>query len=115
MLRLAIGGLSHLAATPAGRQHVIGSKAIEAVMLGMRAHGSDAQVLDEACRFVAALAYGGADGRRAAIEAKADEMLAVAVKRFGGAAQYAQTVSMAKTILDKLNAAKESPRVEDIS
>lgn len=102
VLRLAVGGLSHLASTEAGRQHVLGSPATTAVVTAMRAHASDVSVLDEACRFVAALAYGGPAGRRAALDAKADEMLGQAVSRFGGAPKYAEVVSMARTIIVQL-------------
>ena len=103
VLRLAIGGLVHLAQKEAGRVHVIGCPAAcEAVVAGMRAHGSEPSVLDEACRFIAALAYGGPAGRRAALDGKADEALQRAIGRFGGAKQYAEPVAMARTILAQL-------------
>ena len=114
MLRLAIGTLVHLAQTAAGRAHVLRSSATSAVVTGMRAHSSDTKVLDEACRFIAALAYGGPEGRRAALDVGADEMLARAARRFGGAAQYAEMVAMAKTIhaqLQKGHAEKDGEAV----
>ena len=111
VLRLAVGTLSHLAQSPAGREHVVRCpQATEAVVLGVRAHGSEPAVLDEACRFVAALAYGGADGRRAALEAKADEALRTAITRFGGAAQFAEVVEMAKTVVAKLDTGRAEAR-----
>jgi hypothetical protein len=139
VLRLALGCLSHLAGAETGRSHVIGSRATAAVVLAMRAHGSDVpihgshsgrtlhcsralfppwrvhcvrccliwqvSILDEACRFVAALAYGGPSGRRAALDAKADTMLRTAIKRFGGEPSFAQVLEMAKVILKQLETA----------
>lgn len=102
MLRLSIGALVQLAQVEAGRRHVIGSKAIAAVVVGMRAHASDAAVLDEGCYFIAALAYGGREGRKAANEAGMGEVLNQAIRRFGGKPSHAKTVEMAKTILARL-------------
>ena len=106
VLRLSVGALSHLAATDAGRTHVIKSKASEAVVLSMRAHMSEPEVLDECCRYIAALAYGGAEGRKAALDAKADEILKVAIARFGKVAKFAEAIEMAKVIATQLEKAR---------
>lgn len=102
VLRLSLGALTQLAQKEAGLNFVLATpEAASAVVLGIRAHGSDATVLHEACLFIAALAYGGPRGRRAALGAGCVEVLRVAIRRFTSA-QYKQTVSMAKTIVEKL-------------
>ena len=85
---------------------MIKSKASEAVVLSMRAHMSEPEVLDECCRYIAALAYGGAEGRKAALDAKADEILKVAIARFGKVAKFAEAIEMAKVIATQLEKAR---------
>jgi hypothetical protein len=102
VLRLVIGALAQLGQRESGRKHVIASPAPSAVVLGIRAHASDAVVCDEACYFLASLVYGGREGRQAALDAGADESLRMIARRFGGKATHEKTVSMAKTILARL-------------
>ena len=102
VLRLTIGALSQLSQVEAGRRFVIDSDAPAAVATGMRAHASDVVVLQESCFFIAALAYGGDEGRKAANDAGLDSLLAMAIKRFGGTPSHAKTIEMAKTIVARL-------------
>ena len=91
VLRLTIGALAQLCQVHAGRRHVLTSDAARAVVLGIRAHASDAAVASEACYFLAAIAYGGRDARQAALDAGADEALMVIARRFKGKASHQQT------------------------
>lgn len=106
VLRLSIGALAQLAQEDAGRKHVIDSQVTRAVVLGIRAHASDALVCHEACFFIAALAYGGRAGRQACLEAGAQKVLKMVARRFRGKATHDQTVSMANTIVERLEQGK---------
>ena len=99
---MTLDGDHCLAQVQAGRHYVLASQVTEAVVLGMRAHGSEVVVFDEGCYFVAALAYGGPEARKVALDAKADMQLASCVRRFGSKRSHAKTVDMARTIWQQL-------------
>ena len=113
VLRLTIGALSQLSQVEAGRKHVIDSEAPKAVILGIRAHASDPVVCHEACFFLAALVYGGPEGRRAAVDAGAEAVLQMICKRFKEKRSHEKTVAMAKTIVERLQQAITTGELRD--
>ena len=113
VLRLTIGALSQLSQVEAGRKHVIASEAPRAVILGIRAHASDPVVCHEACFFLAALVYGGIEGRQAAVNAGAPAILQMILQRFKDKKSHEKTVAMAKTIVERLQQAIATGELQD--
>jgi len=104
--RMACGAIAHVAQDDEARAAVLASAAPTALVRAMRAHVADAAVQTEACFALVQLAWGGgAEGKRAAIEAGAMGALAIALATHT-AAQHHKLQQMARAIMEELDKAR---------
>ena len=104
--RMACGALAHVAQDDDARLAVLNSAAPAALVGAMRAHVADAKVQEEACFALVQLAWGGgAEGKRAAIEAGAMPALALALATHTEAHHH-KLQQMARAIMEELDKAR---------
>ena len=103
---MACGAIAHVAQDDEARAAVLGCSAPAALVGAMRAHVADAKVQTEACFGLVQLAWGGgAEGKRAAIEAGAMGALAIALATHT-AAHHHKLQQMARAIMEELDKAR---------